>query len=225
MADTQSTISDIKLFIEQLKKDLPEVFGAAPAPGETAPAPTAGKVLYRGDLLEARVHLTPDQECGVQLAGSLFNVYLQSADQNPADLLTDWLRAQANDVLRVKTREWAEKMGVEYNNVTIKDQHTLWASCSAKKNINYSYRLLKMPEVITNYLIVHELAHLVHMNHGPQYWELVAQFCPDYKAHRKWLNDHKDAVFAPIEVKYIPQSDEAPAGPDNAAAQTPETSD
>ena len=96
-------------------------------------------------------------------------------------------------------------MGVQYNNIAVKNQQSLWASCSAKKNINYTYHIIKMPTAIRDYLIVHELSHLVHMNHGAEYWQLVAQYCPEYKAHRRWLNDNRGAVFASLDLKYTPQ--------------------
>ena len=205
MSDTQTVISDVKLFIERLKKELPEVFGGPNENAETE----AGKILYEGKLYPARVHLTPDQEEGVDFDGAAFDVYLQTAQADPNALADQWLRAKANEVLRAKTTEWAQKMGVEFNNITIKNQQSLWASCSAKKNINYTYHIIKMPTAIRDYLIVHELAHLVHMNHGTEYWQLVAQYCPDYKTHRRWLNDNRGAVFAALDLKYtaLPQQE------------------
>ena len=201
MADTDSVVSDVKLFIERLKKEMPEVFGG---PGENAET-ESGKVLFQGKLCTARIHLTPDQEEGVDLAGDTFNIYLQTPQADPNALVEKWLHDKAAEVLKAKTAEWAAKMGVEFNNIVIKDQQTLWASCSAKKNINYTYRIIKMPEAIRDYLIVHELAHLVHMNHGAEYWQLVGQYCPDYKAHRRWLNENRGAVFAKLDLKYTPE--------------------
>lgn len=203
MADTQSVVSDVKLFLERLKKEMPEIFG----PGEKtdasptdAPASGINKVLYNGDLFEARVYITPDQEEGVTFDGQIFHVYLQSKDGNPSALVTDWLKNKAAEVLLQKTKEWAEKIGVEFNRVAFKDQRTLWASCSGKKNINYSYRIIKMPLVVQDYLVVHELCHLKFMNHGEEYWALVGQFSPDYKLHRRWLNEHKDAVSEDVQL-------------------------
>ena len=198
MSDTQSVISDVKLFIERLKKDLPEVFGTTQENAETE----AGKILYQGRLLPARIHLTPDQEEGVDYATDAFDIYIQTPQADVNAMAVKWLKEKATEVLRTKTAEWAQKMGVEYNNIVIKDQQTLWASCSAKKNINYTYRIIKMPEAIRDYLIIHELSHLVHMNHGTEYWQLVAQFCPEYKTSRKWLNDNKGAIFADLNLKY-----------------------
>ena len=164
MADTDSVVSDVKLFIERLKKEMPEVFGGAGKNAETE----SGKVLFQGKLYNVGVHLTPDQEEGIDLAGDTFNIYLQNPQTDPNALMEKWLHDKAAEVLKAKTAQWAAKMGVEYNNIVIKDQQTLWASCSAKKNINYTYRIIKMPEAICDYLIVHELAHLVHMNHGTE---------------------------------------------------------
>lgn len=210
MSDTQTTISDVKLFLQRLKKDLPEVFGT-PAPKETkpgeptTPAPQDNKVLFNGDLFPAQLYLTPDQEPGVAFDGKIFHIYLQTAQDNPSSLVTDWLRHNAKEELTKKTTEWAQKMGVEFNQIFIKDQQTLWASCSGKKNLNFSYRIIKMPPAVQDYLIVHELCHLTYMNHGAEYWALVAQHCPDYKLHRRWLNENKDAIFANVELTYTPQ--------------------
>lgn len=201
MSDTQSVISDVKLFIERLKKEMPEVFGSA----EENSAAEPDKILYEGKLYPVRIHVTPDQEEGVDFNGELFNIYLQTPQANPNTLAETWLREKATEVLKAKTAEWATKIGVEYNNVVIKDQQTLWASCSAKKNINYTYRIIKMPPAIRDYLVVHELCHLVHMNHGTEYWQLVGQFCPDYKTCRRWLNENRGAVCANLELKYTPE--------------------
>ena len=205
MADTQSVISDVKLFLERLKKELPEVFGPSAAPakeGEQAPAIGGNQILFNGKLCAARLYETPDQEEGVDFDGSVFHIYLHNRQADACALATAWLRAKAAEVLPEKAKAWAEKMGVEFNRVFIKDQRTLWASCSGKKNINFSYRIVKMPLAVQDYLVVHELCHLVHMNHGAEYWALVAQFCPDYKLHRRWLNENKDMIFAPVALAW-----------------------
>lgn len=212
MADTQTVISDVKLFLERLKKDLPEVFGKAeekPAneiklgKKETPHLSISGnKVLYNGGLFDARMYLTPDQEEGVAFDESVFHIYLQNKEGNPSALVTQWLKDKAKETLPQKTKEWAEKIGVEFNNIVVKDQQTVWGSCSSKKNLNFSYRIIKMPLAVQDYLIVHELCHLVHMNHSPEYWAMVAQYCPDHKLHRRWLNENKDAIFADVTLSY-----------------------
>ena len=227
MSDTQTVISDVKLFLQRLKKDLPEVFGTTCDRETKEGAPKAeyphdNKVLYNGDLFPAKMYLTPDQEPGVAFDGQTFHVYLQTEQDNPSALVTEWLKNNAKEELVRKTTAWAQKMGVEFNQIFIKNQQTLWASCSGKKNLNFSYRIVKMPSAVQDYLMVHELCHLTFMNHGTEYWALVAQYCPDYKLHRRWLNENKDAIFANVELKYTPEKEET-AAPETTSEEIAQT--
>ncbi len=77
--------------------------------------------------------------------------------------------------------------------IRLKHNSSNWGSCSAKNNINLSTRLLLTPQFITDYIIVHELAHLVHMDHSSQFWDLVAQVMPEYEKAERWLKKHGDA--------------------------------
>lgn len=75
----------------------------------------------------------------------------------------------------------------EIERVTIRNQSTRWGSCSKKKNLNFNYKIVFLPEALQDYLIVHELCHLQEMNHGKRFWELVGQQIPGYKIRRKSL--------------------------------------
>ena len=74
-----------------------------------------------------------------------------------------------------------------WNRVAIRNQRRCWGSCSAKGNLNFSYKLLLLPPHLCDYIIVHELCHLKELNHGPQFWKLVAETVPDYKLRIKEL--------------------------------------
>ena len=205
--DIETTISDVKLFLEKLKGELPEVF-TKPTPAtegtEIQPQPqqeTAGKVLYLGNLCDAELILNPEQKAPtVVLANNKFYITLTSKEQNPSALCEDFLRHQALDFLTARAKELAAKMEVTFNNLSVKDQKSLWGSCSQKNNLNFSYRLIKMPRAVIDYLIVHELAHLVHFDHSEDFWATVEKFIPDYKQHRRWLNNNKYAVMAESNV-------------------------
>ncbi|MDR1124340.1 MAG: M48 family metallopeptidase [Elusimicrobiota bacterium] len=221
--DIETTISDVKLFIEKLKSDLPEVFTAPAGVQEgsaAAQAASNGKTLYIGDLLETDVILNPAaQNSSAALENGRLIITIKDETADASALAEGWLRAQAGEILPPKIQEWAQKLNVQYNNITIKDQKTMWASCSQKNNLNFSYRIIKMPGIIIDYLIVHELSHLIHFNHGAEYWATVAQYCPAYKEHRKWLNNNKYAVMADSAVKYSPP---AAAPQTEAAAPAPQ---
>lgn len=97
------------------------------------------------------------------------------------------LRKSAKVYFEIKTREFAESMGLKYGRVTITSAKTRFGSCSSKGNICFSYRLMAYPEAAREYVIVHELCHLVEMNHSKKFYALVEHYLPDYKERKKLL--------------------------------------
>ncbi len=84
----------------------------------------------------------------------------------------------------------AREMGVSLRRVTIRDQRTVWGSCSRKGGISLNWRLIQMPLEVSGYIVCHELSHMVHFDHSPLFWRMVAAHSPGYRDHRKWLNEH-----------------------------------
>ena len=95
----------------------------------------------------------------------------------------------AKELLLKKCRYFAERMGVSYGTVTVREQKTRWGSCSAKGNLNFNWKLALMPEEILDYLVVHELAHIRHHDHSPAFYDQVARVLPDYKARQRLLKE------------------------------------
>ncbi|HIX77386.1 MAG TPA: M48 family metallopeptidase [Candidatus Fusicatenibacter merdavium] len=85
---------------------------------------------------------------------------------------------------------FAEKMGVTYGRITIREQKTRWGSCSSKGNLNFNWKLIRMPQEILDYVVVHELAHRMEMNHSPRFYRIVASVLPDYRIRERWLKAH-----------------------------------
>ena len=97
------------------------------------------------------------------------------------------LRKIAKSVLPIKTEYYAKIMGLKYGRITITGAKTRFGSCSAKGNISYSYRLMRYPEEAIDYVVVHELAHLRHLNHSSEFYKIVESVLPDYKKRAKLL--------------------------------------
>jgi len=85
----------------------------------------------------------------------------------------------------------SQKHGFTYNRAFIKNQKTLWGSCSAKKNINLNYKLVLLPNELQEYIILHELVHLTHRNHSKAFWQELERFCPEYINRRKELRKYR----------------------------------
>jgi len=80
------------------------------------------------------------------------------------------------------------KIKEEINKISIKYNHSNWGSCSSKRNLNFSSKLLFAPDDVIDYVIIHELAHLKEANHSPKFWAIVAKAMPSYKEKKKWLS-------------------------------------
>ena len=91
------------------------------------------------------------------------------------------MKALAAKVIPGLVREVSSEMGVTYGRITIRAQKTRWGSCSSKGNLNFNCLLMKMPENVIRYVVVHELAHRRHMNHSKAFWNEVAKYQPSYK--------------------------------------------
>lgn len=101
------------------------------------------------------------------------------------------LRRRAGEVIRERVDCYAEKMGVTYNRVFIKEQKTRWGSCSCRGNLNFNWKLILTGDEQLDYVVVHELAHLKQMNHSPQFWREVERILPDYRERRKRLKNYR----------------------------------
>ena len=90
---------------------------------------------------------------------------------------------------------WAQQLGLQYGRITIRHQRSCWGSCSAKGNLNFNCLLMLAPESVADYVIIHELCHLVQHNHSKAFWGLVAQTMPDYAAYRQWLKTNGKSLI------------------------------
>jgi len=79
----------------------------------------------------------------------------------------------------------------EYNRISVKNQKSCWGSASCKGNLNFNYKVANLPDDLRDYVLVHELCHLKEMNHGGEFWKLVAEIFPNYKSLRKKLKNIK----------------------------------
>lgn len=103
--------------------------------------------------------------------------------------LTDWVRKQSKNILIPYFRKLAERLQMPYLDVTVRSQSTLWGSCSADKSIRLNYKLLFLPEVLMRHIMIHELCHTIHMDHSSKFWQQVAKFDPQWKAHKQAMRN------------------------------------
>ena len=105
------------------------------------------------------------------------------------------LTRQAKQDIPQRAARYAPLLGVEYGRITIRCQKTRWGSCSGKKNLNFNCLLMLTPENVRDYVVIHELCHLLEMNHSKRFWALVERMMPDHKACRTWLRTRGKALI------------------------------
>ncbi len=104
--------------------------------------------------------------------------------------VTDFLKAEARRELSARTRDKAARAGRSVARVSLRDTRSRWGSCSPEGEIGYSWRLILAPEAVLDYVAAHEVAHLVHMSHGPRFWALTGKLTAEVAAPRRWLKDN-----------------------------------
>jgi len=102
-------------------------------------------------------------------------------------LIEGWYREHAEKKLREKSERFAKQMGVQFASVGIKSFKSRWGSCSGDGHIQYNWRIIMAPNGIVDYVVVHELCHLIHHNHSPEFWRAVGKVVPDNVEAKEWL--------------------------------------
>ncbi len=126
----------------------------------------------------------------------------RAAKAPPAEKLSreelDALRREAKRRLPARAAYYAPLVGVRFGRISIRCQKTRWGSCSGKGNLNFNLLLMLAPEAVQDYVVVHELCHLLEMNHSARFWQNVQRVLPEYAASRAWLREHGGALMARV---------------------------
>lgn len=107
----------------------------------------------------------------------------------PTKFLKDYKR-QALQIIASRVRHYATPLLLAPAAIKVNSARRRWGSCSRRGNLNFSYRLLFAPLPVIDYVVVHELMHMRHLNHSRAFWNSVAEVLPDFRKHHRWLKEH-----------------------------------
>lgn len=141
-----------------------------------------------GKKYEKNLANSLDYPYGVTIKGEVLTVNLMGGiKKTQAELLNRFLKNTAEKYIVPRTHALAKKMGLEFKSISLRQQKTRWGSCSSRKALNFNWRLVHYLPKIIDYVIIHELSHLVEMNHSSRFWSLVEKYDPAYREHRGFL--------------------------------------
>lgn len=141
-------------------------------------------VIEDGNLARPRVEVNDQFMVVTMPVGERDPVIIQSA-------IAKFYDNQARLHIPERVAFFSKQMGVAPSGISFRRQKTRWGSCSSLGHISFNWKLVFAPEAVIDYLVVHELAHLVHANHSEHFWDLVKKNDPECRAHRRWLRDHQ----------------------------------
>ena len=162
------------------------------------------RLPYRGLNLELAVQFTMDtrpaapeiyltqEKLSVILPGNLANTESPNLENPQAvrDALLGWYQERAGEGVREQVNHWWPALGRgDSPRILIRNQRRRWGSCAHDGTLRFNWRLAMLEPALTEYVVVHELAHLTHMNHSTQFWDLVARHLPDAPARRQKLKE------------------------------------
>lgn len=152
-----------------------------------------GKLLYRGkwylvcldmDTHRRRIRVELEEDRILLHTSGTDKAFLQEG-------LEQWYSRQAHMIFPVRVMHYQQFTGGRVNQIHIRDQKTRWGSCSSLKNLNFNWRLVMAPPEVLDYVVVHELCHLTHMNHSREFWEMVGRVMPEYRKWKQWLKENE----------------------------------
>lgn len=195
--DKPGILAEVRDFLKTLPQELPHIFQAPVRPAR--PPRPLRHVPYRGQDLPLRVAEAPEAERSEIVHDESGLTLLRGRDREaPQAVLREWLADRAREAFAERAAHWAPLIGVRYTRITIRDQRSVWGSCTKAGRLSFNWRIVMAAPETLDYLVIHELAHLREMNHSKRFWAIVAEHCPGWKAHRDWLREHSRRLKAAV---------------------------
>jgi predicted metal-dependent hydrolase len=188
-------------WIEKKKTELNERLHRKPLP-QAIPLISGSKIPFRGSLVSLNIrHDEKGKAPLVRHEDKLWVILPPGTKPGQRDTtIKKALKAWFIEYLRIEVTKicayFASMLRVRPTKIRLRRQKTRWGSCSSGGSINLNWHLVFLPPSILEYVVVHELCHLRHLDHSPQFWSLVASLLPDYQVRKKWLREYRPAFPA-----------------------------
>ena len=145
---------------------------------------SGNQCLYLGSLYPVKIDNNSIKP--ISFNGQMFTITKDNRETISL-LMKSWYKKRFLEIALPRLSYFSDKYNLKVNQVRVKEQKTLWGSCSSKNNINLNYLLIMAPMKVIDYVIVHELVHTIHKNHSAKFWQKVETIMPNYKDSRYWL--------------------------------------
>ena len=153
----------------------------------------SGVIYYLGK--KYKVRLVKDRHPSVVVSEALGTATFHITNMRRyKQEIEQWYKQETARIIAERLPAISARLGLAYSKFTIKRHRSRWASCSKKRNLNFSLLLAAAPAEVIDYVIVHELCHIPEMNHSDRFWRLVESADPAYREHKAWLEDRSPVI-------------------------------
>lgn len=139
------------------------------------------KIMYLGEYKEIDIQIVPYAKEIVILNDKGIKMITSGEENAMRKAMENFYRERSKKLFTELTQHYASIVGVQYNKITVRKQETRWGSCSQNGNLSYNVKLMCAPKEMIEYVILHEVMHLRHFNHGLEFWKDIEEIMPDYK--------------------------------------------
>jgi predicted metal-dependent hydrolase len=167
-----------KLRHPQKYQDRPHPPGKEVVNGESAP--------YLGR--DYRIEVTETASGEVEFSNIFLVPVVHQAKRRV--VLRDWYIARAREKILARVQQHARELGLRFTAAKIVDNRYRWGSCTVRDTVNFNWRLIKAPMFVIDYVIVHELAHLIETNHTTRFWSIIRAYLPTMEKAKAWLKEY-----------------------------------
>ena len=142
-----------------------------------------------------RLKVQDGHQVGVCLSGGYLKATIRPTEQGEQrearilQYIQSWYRTSALERLQEKTDRYAQQIGVSPAGVSVRNFKSRWGSCDKQGQVVFNWNIIKAPHAIADYVVVHELCHLIHPNHSKDFWQVVGRHDAAYPEHRQWLKE------------------------------------
>ncbi len=150
-------------------------------------------IFFLGKKL--KIHLVRNNKDKIEILKNKIFVHTSKEDTKVNELLKKWLKNFAGRYLLESSKKISEKIKIRFKKLNIKTYKARWGSCSPNSEISLNWKLIMLPKDIIDYVITHELCHVIEPNHSKSFWSLVKSYDPDYKKKDKWLKINGNPII------------------------------
>lgn len=158
------------------------------------------KFLYLGQSYELKIMKDSIKTTTLSLLKNQMILKTSSFNQEYLkEFLIKWYKKKGLDKIKERVGFYQPYILVKPKDIVVKEQKRRWGSCTSKRRLLFNWRIIMAPLSVLDYIVVHEMCHLIHMNHGKEFWTCVERILPRYKEEKRWLKEN--GIY--LDIKFM----------------------